>query len=58
MCDEVNNKRMSFPKGFWTMKRPHVTKEEKKEDMIPFKWSKDVLDGKKEANICSIKKKK
>ena len=46
----------SFSKGFWTKERPHVTKKEKKEDVIPFKWSKDVLDGNSEVILHFAKR--
>ena len=46
---------VSFPKDFWTRERSHVTKKEKAEDMIPFKWSDDVLTGKRKAILYSAK---
>lgn len=49
------NKIIKLPKDFFTRTRPHVTKKEKPEDMIPFAWSDEVLTGKKEATLYSVK---
>ena len=49
-------KIVKFPKDFFTKIRPHVTKKESLEDMIPFKWSDEVSNGKKKAILYSIKK--
>ena len=46
---EKGNKKIEFEKDFWTKQRPHVVRKEKDEDMIPFKWSMNVLSGKKKA---------
>lgn len=51
-------KRPTFPKGFFTKPRPTITTKEALKDVIPFKWSKEVLEGKKEAIICSAKENK
>lgn len=45
-----------FPKGFFTQPRPHVKTKEKPKDKIPFKWSKEVLNGKSEVTITSLNK--
>ena len=58
MCDEVKKEKTVFPNDFWTRKRPHVTEKENAEDMIPFKWSKDVLSGKRKAILYSVNGKK
>ena len=49
-------KKNILPDNFFARVRPHVNKKEKDEDMIPFKWSKEVIDGKKKA-ILSLKNK-
>ncbi len=46
----------NFPKGFFTKPRPTVTTKDALKDIIPFEWSKEVQQGKKEAIICSSKK--
>ena len=58
MDKETKKENISFTKDFWTKERPHVTKKEKEEDMIPFEWSDDVLSGKSKVIICPIKKTK
>lgn len=45
---------IKFPKDFFTKTRPHA-KKERKEDSIPFKWSKEVLSGKEKAILFSAK---
>ena len=55
---EEKMNKVTFPKDFFSKKRPHVTKKESSKDMIPFKWSKEVLDGKKEAILFSNKLRK
>jgi len=36
----------TFPKNFFQNLHKHQEEKSSKEDMIPFKWDKDVLDGK------------
>lgn len=48
--------RPKFPKNFFTQSRPTVSMKEALKDVIPFEWSKDVQNGKKEAILTSIKK--
>lgn len=43
-----------FPKGFFEQSRPIAPKE--KTDILPIKWSKEVLSGKKQAVVKSAKK--
>ncbi len=50
-------KRPSFPKGFFQQSRPTVTNEETFKDIIPIKWSKEVLEGKKKITLYSTKEK-
>ena len=45
---------IKFPKNFFSTSRPHAQKE-RKEDSIPFKWSKEVLSGKEKAILVSAK---
>ena len=45
--------KIKIPKEFWIKKRPHVSKKENKEDMIPFEWSNDVLNSKRKAILYS-----
>ena len=47
------DKEIKIPKDFWIKKRPHVSKKEKQEDMLPFEWSNDVLSGKRKAVLYS-----
>ena len=54
----IRKERTTFPKGFFTKERPTITTKEALKDVVPFKWSKDVLEGKKEAIVCSTRKKK
>lgn len=49
-------KNIKFPKDFFTKPRPHVKEKETPEDMIPFKWSDEVLSGKKKAVLYSTKR--
>lgn len=51
------NKRVSFPKGFFTKERPVITNKEALKDVIPVKWSEEFKDDKKKTNISSSKKK-
>lgn len=43
-----------FPKGFFECPRPKAPMSSK--DIIPIKWSKEVLKGKKEVIVKSTKK--
>lgn len=45
---------IEFPIGFFTKTRPHA-KKERKEDSIPFKWSKEVLSGKEKSYFSFCK---
>ena len=49
-------KNLKIPKNFFTKPRPHVIQKENKKDMIPFKWSSDVMSGQKKAILYSVKK--
>ena len=50
-------KKPAFPKGFFTKLRPAMSLNEALKDVEPFKWSEDVLKGKKKAILCSAKHK-
>lgn len=51
----MEKKNIKFPKDFFTKPRPHVTKKETQEDMLPFEWSNEVLNKKKKAILYSVK---
>ena len=48
-------RKVSFPKGFFTKKRPVVTNKEALNDVIPIKWSKEVESQKKKTIIYPAK---
>lgn len=50
-------KRPTFPNGFFTKLRPQVNEKKSKEKTTPFKWSKNVLNGKSKVKIVSLKEK-
>ena len=50
-------KKITFPKGFFTKPRPIMTASEALKDVEPFKWSKDVLKGRKKAILYPVKQK-
>jgi len=50
-------KRPSFPKGFFQEPRPEISNEEAFKDVIPIKWPKEVLEGKKKVFFISAKEK-
>lgn len=54
----VKKERSTFPKAFFTKPRPTITTKEALKEVIPFQWSKKVLEGKKEAIIYSAKSEK
>ncbi len=54
---EVNKKKITFPKGFFTQPRPHITNKKALKDVVPFIWSDNVLKGKSKVKIVSINKK-
>ena len=47
-------KRPTFPKGFFTKPRPTITAKETLKDVIPFEWSKNVINGKSKVKIVSL----
>ena len=49
--EEYEYFKSMLPDDFFTRTRPHMTKPELKEDMIPFKWPKSVLKGKVKAIV-------
>lgn len=50
-----NNKRIDFPKGFFTKIRPEVTPSRDSDDkIIPIKWSKEVSQRKKKAVVKKL----
>jgi len=54
---DKENKIVTFPKDFFTKARPHLTKKQPEEDVIPIKWPKEVLDGTRKVVISSAKEK-
>lgn len=50
--------RPKFPNGFFTQPRPTISSKEALKDVVPFEWSKEVLDGKAPAILVSTKEKK
>ncbi len=50
-------KKPSFPKGFFEKPRPEITMEEALKDVIPIKWPKEVLEGKRKVYFVSPKEK-
>ena len=50
-------KKPTFPKGFFTKLRPTMSLNEALKDVEPFKWSEDVLKGKKKAILYPTKRK-
>lgn len=53
----LNKKKPSFPKDFFHQARPTVTNKETFKDVIPIKWSKEVLEGKRKITLYSVKEK-
>lgn len=51
-----NEQHSRFPKNFFTQPRPTISMKESLKDVIPFKWSDDVLKGKSKIKIVSAKK--
>lgn len=52
---EKNKRKIQLSKNFFTKPRPHVTTKENLEDMIPFKWTDEVINGKKKTVLYSTK---
>ncbi len=52
------NKRPTFPKGFFTEPRPTISMEEALKDVIPCEWSEEVLKGEKEPILYPVKHEK
>ena len=46
---------LKFPKGFFTQHRPTISMKEALKDVIPFRWSENVLKGKSKVKIVSKK---
>lgn len=51
-------KEIKFPNGFFTQSRPTVSTKETLKDVIPIKWSKEVMSSKRKAIVYSVKEKK
>lgn len=50
-------KEIKFPNGFFTQSRPTVSTKETLKDVIPIKWSKEVMSSKKRQLSTQLKKK-
>ncbi|MCI9110387.1 MAG: hypothetical protein HFH47_01075 [Bacilli bacterium] len=46
-----------FPKGFFQEPRPKISMKEALKDVIPIKWPKEILEGKKKVFFVSAKEK-
>ena len=44
-----------FPEGFFIQPRPRISMKEAIKDVVPFKWSKNVLHGNSKVKIVSAK---
>lgn len=47
-------KKITFPKGFFNIVRPHADKHES-EDNVPFEWDEKVLSGKSKVKVVALK---
>ncbi len=47
--------RPTFPENFFSTPRPTVSLEETLKDVTPIEWSTEVLNGKKKAEVYSVK---
>ena len=47
--------KIKIPKGFFSINRPTITTKEALKDVIPAKWSKNVLNGKSKVKLVSLK---
>ncbi len=47
--------RPKFPKGFFEQPRPTISAKEALKDVIPVKWTKEVIDGTKKVLVKSTK---
>ena len=48
------SERPKFPEGFFTQPRPTVNMKEAMKNVVPFKWSNNVLNGKSKVKIVSF----
>ena len=46
--------KIEFPKGFFSIKRTEISTEEVMNDIIPIKWSKEVVEKSKKAVVYSV----
>lgn len=54
----MKKEKPKFPKGFFTQPRPTISTKETLKDIIPIKWSKEVISGKTKAIVYSSKERK
>ena len=48
-----NENKISLPKDFFSKSRPKVDNKETLNDIIPIKWSQEVLEGKRQVLVKS-----
>lgn len=53
-----NKEKFEFPKGFFSLKRPKIIANEAMDDIIPIKWSEEVMKKSKKAVVYSAKSNK
>jgi len=51
----MKKENINFPKDFFIQPRPTISMKESLKDSHPFKWSKNVLNGKSKVKIVSAK---
>lgn len=51
------NKKNIFPKNFFKTSRPTVDNKETFTDVVPIKWNKDIIKGKRKTIVYSAKEK-
>lgn len=49
--------KIEFPKGFFSVKRPEISTKEAMADIVPIKWSKEIMNKSKKAVVYSAKSK-
>lgn len=49
------NVKQLLPKGFFSQSRPTISAKEALKDVIPIKWTKEVVNGNKKTIVNSVK---
>ena len=47
----MKKKEIKLPKNFFSQSRPKVSNKQTFDDVIPVKWSKQVINGSKKATV-------